>query len=38
MDTGRRLERRFEEGELTSSVVKGRAASGLMELMKAGGR
>ncbi|KAF2183238.1 hypothetical protein K469DRAFT_711222 [Zopfia rhizophila CBS 207.26] len=27
-------EKRFEEGDLTSSVVKGRAASGLLELMR----
>lgn len=33
---GRRREERFETGDLTSSVVKGRAASGLLELMRAG--
>lgn len=31
----RRREQRFEDGDLTSSVVKGRAASGLLELMRA---
>lgn len=27
-------ERKFEDGDLTSSVVKGRAADGLLELMR----
>ncbi|KAF2502585.1 hypothetical protein BU16DRAFT_576568 [Lophium mytilinum] len=38
VNTGLRLNRRFEEGELTSSVVKGRAASGLIELMNSARR
>ncbi|KAF2817609.1 uncharacterized protein BDZ99DRAFT_457333 [Mytilinidion resinicola] len=33
LTTSARANRRFEEGDLTSSVVKGRAASGLIDLM-----